>query len=107
MLDSFLALERVVVVEDGPSAMAAIAKGQPDLIILDSHLFAEDTAAVVRAVKQECNGAHCVVVVDKLGQFRPILDAGADRVLLKGFSAADLAAALERPTSPPLADGSG
>ena len=94
MLDSVLALETIAVVDDGPSALEAIRSGQPDLIILDAHLFDEDIAEFVCAISQERNGARCLVIADRLGQFRPILHAGADKVLLKGFSAAELSAAV-------------
>lgn len=96
MLESFLALETVAVVEDGASALEAVRSGQPDLVILDTHLFGEDTEDSVRAIKQERNGIHCIVVAERLAQFQPILDAGADKVLLKGFSAAELSAAVDQ-----------
>jgi DNA-binding NarL/FixJ family response regulator len=96
MLDSFPALETVAVVDDGPSALEAIRSGRSDLVILDAHLFDEGTADLVCAIKQEGNGARCVVVADRLGQFQPLLDAGADAVLLKGFSAAELRTAVEQ-----------
>jgi len=96
MLESFLALERVAVVDDGPSALEAIRSGQPDLVILDTQLFGEGTAAFVGAVKQAWNGASCLVMAERLGQFQPLLDARADKVLLKGFSAAELSTAVEQ-----------
>jgi hypothetical protein len=43
---------------------------------------------------QEWNGAYCLVVTGRLGQLQPVLDAGADKVLLRGFSAAELSAAV-------------
>jgi two-component system invasion response regulator UvrY len=96
MLDSLPALETVAVVDDGPSALEAIQSMRPDLVILDAHLFGEGTAEFVRATSREWNGARCVVVAERLGQFQPLLDAGADRVLLKGFSAAELRTAVEQ-----------
>jgi DNA-binding NarL/FixJ family response regulator len=96
MLDSFPSLETVAVVDDGPSALEAIQSGRPDLIILDAHLFDDGTADLVWAIKQEGNGAQCIVVADRLGQFQLLLDAGADMVLLKGFSAAELRIAVEQ-----------
>jgi DNA-binding NarL/FixJ family response regulator len=96
MLDSFPSLETVAVVDDGPSALEAIRSERPDLVILDAHLFDEGMADLIRAIKQGCNGARCIVVADRLGQFQPLLDAGADTVLLKGFSAAELRAAVEQ-----------
>ena len=97
ILDSFLALESIDVVDDGPSAREAIWSAQPDLIVLDARLFGEGTMEYVCAAKRERRGARCIVVADRLAQFQPILDAGADRVLLKGFSAAELRSAVEQP----------
>ena len=96
MLDSFLTVKTVAVVDDGPSALEAIQSGRPDLVILHTHLFEEGTAEFVQAINQESNGARSIVVADRIGQFQPLLDAGADKVLLKGFSAAELSAAVEQ-----------
>ncbi len=96
MLDSFPSLETVAVVDDGPSALEAIRSGRPGLVILDTYLFDEGTADLVRAIKQGWNGTDCIVVADSLRHFQPLLDAGADKVLLKGFSAAELRAAVEQ-----------
>ena len=96
MLDSFPDLETVVVVDDGTSALEAIRSGRTDLVILDAHLFDEGTVALIRVAKQGWNGTHCIVVAESLRQFRSLLDAGADVVLLKGFSAAELRRAVEQ-----------
>jgi CheY-like chemotaxis protein len=96
LLVSFRVLEPVVVVDDGPSALEAIRNGGPDLVILDYRVFGEATPEFVRAIKQARAQGYCIVVADRLGQFQPIRDAGADEVLLKGFSAAELSIAVEQ-----------
>lgn len=96
LLDSLGALEPAIVVDGGPSALDAIRNGGPDLVFLDSHLFGVASAEFVRAIKQERPHVYCVVVADRLGQFQPMLDAGADKVLLKGFSAAELSETVEQ-----------
>ena len=96
ILDSFLALETVAIVEDGPASLEAIRSHQPDMVIIDAHLFGEDTTDWVAAVKQEWNGVRCLIVAERLAQFQPLLDAGADKVLLKGFSAAELRSGVEQ-----------
>jgi len=100
MLDSFLTLEWVTVVDDGPSALEAIRSGQPALVILDAHLFDEGTADFVRTIKQEGSGVRCIVVAERHAQFQPILDAGADKVHLRGFSTAELRTAVEQLLDP-------
>jgi len=99
LLDSFRALQPAVVLDDGRSALEAIQNGGPDLVILDHHVFGESTPEFVRAIKQARAQAYFIVVADRLGQFPPILDAGADEVLLKGFSAAELSTAVEQALS--------
>jgi DNA-binding response OmpR family regulator len=102
MLDSFLALETVSTVEDGLAALEAMRRDQPDMVIVDADLFDEDTADWVAAIKQGWNGVHCLVVSGRLAQFQPLLDAGADKVLLKGFSAAELRSGMEQLLDKPL-----
>jgi DNA-binding NarL/FixJ family response regulator len=96
MLDSFPDLETVAMVEDGPAALETIRRRRPDLVILDAHSFDEGTADLIRVAKQGRNGIHCIVVAESLRQFQPLLDAGADTVLLRGFSAAELRKAVEQ-----------
>ena len=96
LLDSFRALQPAILLDDGRSALLSVRNGWPDLVILDYHLFDEATQEFVRAIKQARAKVYCIVVTDRLGQFQPILDAGADDVLLKGFSAAELSRAVEQ-----------
>jgi len=96
ILDSFLVLETVSTMEDGPAALEAIRSEQPDMVILDADLFGEDTTDWVAAIKQEWHGVRCLVVAGRLAQFQPLLEAGADKVLLKGFSAAELRSGMEQ-----------
>jgi DNA-binding NarL/FixJ family response regulator len=96
LLDSFRALQPAVVLDDGRSALLAIQNGWPNLVILDYHVFGETTPEFVRAIKQARGRAYCVVVAHRLAQFQPILDSGADQVLLEGFSAAELSRAVEQ-----------
>jgi DNA-binding NarL/FixJ family response regulator len=99
LLDSFRALQPAVVLDDSRSALLSIRNGWPDLVILDYHVFGEATPDFVRAIRQARAQVYCIVVADRLGQFQPMLDAGADEVLLKGFSAAELARAVEKALS--------
>jgi DNA-binding response OmpR family regulator len=97
MLDAFLAPKSVDVVDDGPSALEAIQSRHPDLIVLDACLFDTGTIEFVCAAKRQGNGARCIVVADRLARIQPLPDAGADKVLLKGSSAAELRSAVEPP----------
>jgi DNA-binding NarL/FixJ family response regulator len=96
MLASIVDLDVVAVVEDSPSALEVIESQRPDLVIVDASLSGQDIAEFVRTMRRAWNGVRCLAVADRLGQFQPLLDAGADRVLLKGFSAAELAEAIKQ-----------
>jgi DNA-binding response OmpR family regulator len=96
MLDSFLTLQTVAVVEERAEALNVIRSMQPDLAILDAQLLNESTVDLVRSIKLESSGIRCIVVTERLAQFQPILEAGADEVLLKGFSAAELRSGMEQ-----------
>lgn len=96
MLDSFLTVETVALVEDGPAALEAIRSQRPETVIVDADLFSEDTADWVAAIKQEWHGVGFLVVAERLAQFQPLLDAGADKVLLRGFTAAELSKAISQ-----------
>lgn len=95
MLGSFLASEMVVVADDGPVVLEAIRSGQPKLVILDAGFAKEGAAEFVSRIKEQGNGVRFLVVTDRLGQFQPLLKVGVDRVLLKGFSAAELSTAVK------------
>jgi DNA-binding response OmpR family regulator len=94
MLDLLSALEMVAVVDDGPSALSVIRSWRPEIIILDARLLNDSAAQFVCTAKLEGKATHLIVVADRLAQFEPLLEAGADKVLLKGFSAAELSSAI-------------
>jgi DNA-binding response OmpR family regulator len=76
--------------------LEVIGSQRPDLVIVDASLSGQDITEFVRTMRRAWNGVRCLAVADRLGQFQPLLDAGADRVLLKGFSAAELAEAIKQ-----------
>lgn len=98
ILDSFLT-SGVVVVDDDLSALEAVRSEQTDLVILHADFGKDDAMEFVRDLKQERNGVPCIVVADSFGQFQPLLKAGVDKVLLKGFSAAELSTAVKELTA--------
>jgi two-component system phosphate regulon response regulator PhoB len=96
-------------VESGAQALAVLAKGRPDLIILDVMLSAEDGFEILAAIRRSSN----IPVILLTGRGRETdrvlgLKLGADDYVVKPFSSAELAARVgtvlrrsgQRPTMP-------
>lgn len=71
------------------------------LMLKDNHLAADEAvagtrlAAIVRQSRRERPDLLCEVEVDSLSQIPPVLEAGADIILLDNFSVEDLKKAVE------------
>ena len=61
----------------------------PDLIIVDASTPTAGVGKLLQEVKDRLPAARCVALVSSLQQSAATLAAGADRVLLAGFSAAE------------------
>jgi len=95
LLASYLDTEPLVV-DEGLPAAAAIRAALPDLVILDAGCLGAGTAALVQEIKTSWSWMGCIVVVDRIAHFRAMQEAGADHVLLRGFSVTRLFEAVER-----------
>lgn len=85
LLASYLDAEPLVAGEGQPAA-EAIRDVLPDLVILDAGWLGAGTAALVQEVKSHWSRMGCIVMVDRIAHFRAMQEAGADHVLLRGFS---------------------
>jgi two-component system, LytTR family, response regulator len=95
-LESFADVEIVGEADDGPTALARIARDQPDLVFLDLQMPVMGGLDVVRSLK---GGARVPVIVIVTAYDRFALEAfeaGALDYLLKPIGHARLAEALER-----------
>jgi len=79
---------------DGPSALERISAGCPELVLLDWDLPYEDMMAVMVEIRSHCPQTHCLAFTDHSEKRDEIRSAGADVVLLKGYPAAGLIAAI-------------
>ena len=68
----------------------------PELIILDAGARKIDPTTQLRQLKARLPDALCIVLVNSQWQCKAAWDAGADCVLLTGFSALEFRQALER-----------
>jgi DNA-binding NarL/FixJ family response regulator len=79
-----------------PSALLRMgADIQPDVVLLDASLPEEQVWAALRQVKEEWSHTRSIVLVEGSQQQHKAQAAGADVVLLKGYPAAKLIAAIE------------
>jgi DNA-binding response OmpR family regulator len=68
----------------------------PDLVLLDAASLDRKGWTVLNQIKDKCAPCCCIVLTCSAQQQRQAWDAGADEVLLKGFSAAQLSSTVER-----------
>jgi DNA-binding LytR/AlgR family response regulator len=95
-LESMADVEVVGEADDGPTALARIARDRPDLVLLDLQMPVMSGLDVVRSLK---GGAHvpAIVIVTAYDQHALMaFEAGAIDYLLKPVGHARLAEALER-----------
>lgn len=61
----------------------------PDLVVLDASIPGSDDAGLLRGLKAQMPKARYLVLISSMSQSELLVTAGADRVLLVGFSAAE------------------
>ena len=86
----------VIVAEEAASALRMIADHLPSLVLLEMALPGEGTGTVLKQIKATWPLTRCIVLANDVRQQQEAEAAGADIVLLKGFPAAKLIAAIER-----------
>jgi len=95
MLLSLLSDVAVLVTATGYSALRAIEGYAPALVIFDFALNGGDPQMIVDMIKVRWPTIPCLVLVNDAQQRQRAQDAGADLVLVKGYPAAKLLAAVE------------
>ena len=93
-------IDEVRAVEDTPSLLAALPELMPRLIVVDVNLLRDEAGPVLEQVKAVTARTRVVVLVDHIDQQRALQATSADRVLLKGYPAADLFATFTRLLTP-------
>jgi DNA-binding NarL/FixJ family response regulator len=83
-------------VSDSPSLMHHIRQYPPDLILMDTNHGRDAYLGMLRMVKAEAPFIPCLVIVDNARQQSMARDAGADGMLLRGFSSMELAGQIRR-----------
>jgi DNA-binding NarL/FixJ family response regulator len=96
LLSSMPNVETVTVAAQAKAALQSISRSQPAMVLLDSSLPGEGFLPLLKQIKVRWPQLECLVLADGTEQQRQAQAARADRVLLKGVSAARLSAAMER-----------
>jgi len=95
ILLSLLSDVAVLVTAESTSALQAIERYTPALVIMDFALPEEDQPNGVNRIKARWPTTPCLVLVNDEQQFQKAQDTGADLVLVKGYPAAKLLATIE------------
>ena len=95
VLLSLLSDVAVLVTAESSSALQAIERYAPALVIMDFALPEEDQPNGVNRIKACWPSTPILVLVNDEQQFQKAQDTGADLVLIKGYPAAKLLATIE------------
>ena len=89
-------LELIGQVDDGPAALKMVIESDPGLVLLDSQLTDNEVSTMLGQIKAKRPQTRCIVLANTVEQQQLAKSAGADEVLLKGFSTANLLEAIDK-----------
>jgi DNA-binding NarL/FixJ family response regulator len=95
LLQGFDQIDRVLETKGVVSAWKVMASESPDFVLIDMDLPNNESWQFLEKVK---NGSHCIQIIALASdsrQVQAVQQAGANSVLITGFSATDLQTALE------------
>lgn len=95
LLTAIPQIDRIIQIDDIAVALSVIAEQRPALVLLDCIPRSVEWCTAVRRVKVESPETRTIVLAEDVLQ-QQAAQAAADVVLLKGASAADLYATVER-----------
>ena len=88
-------IHAVLVAEEATVALRMIANHRPALVLLDMILPRNGAGTVLKEIKTRWPSTRCIALADDVQQQQEAEAAGADVVLIKGYPAARLIAAIE------------
>ena len=83
-------------VDDASSVLERVEALGPDLVLLDTEPLGERAWAVLNQIKTQAPHCRCIALICSAQHQPDAQAAGADEVLIKGFPAGRLSAAVER-----------
>ncbi len=90
VLKSIADLMVIDTASDSALGIMMVRENSPDLVFLNFTRSIESSTEFIRMVKQESANSKCIALVEDINQIRKARKAGADGVLLRGFSLAEL-----------------
>jgi DNA-binding NarL/FixJ family response regulator len=88
-------IKEISVAQSGSEAIVLATNQRPALMLFDTELPEDDIWETIRQLRSICPHAMIVVMIDRINQREPALEASANSVQMKGFSAAELFLTLE------------
>jgi DNA-binding NarL/FixJ family response regulator len=89
VLKSMKDIQVVDIATDTALALMMVRETRPSLILVDAG-FEIGAIDFIRQIKKENHLAKCIVLVDTVERHRQAVEAGANGILFKGFSVAQL-----------------
>ncbi|MBN1581983.1 MAG: response regulator transcription factor [Anaerolineae bacterium] len=86
---------RVDLVENASDLFDIVRDTNPLLVLLDTNLSDARVLTTLATIKRVRPDTHCLVITDNLYQQKKAKAAGADGVLLRGFSATEFSEMVE------------
>jgi len=86
-------IEDITVIDtasDSALGIMMVRENHPDLVFLNFTHSIESSTDFIRLIKQDTSGSKCIALVEDINQIRKARKAGADGILLRGFSLAEL-----------------
>jgi len=80
-------IARVDLADNASDLFDIVRNTTPLLVVLDTNLTDTRILAALKTIKQVQPDTRCLVIIDNLYRQMAVKDAGADGVLLRGFSA--------------------
>lgn len=100
LLTTILQISTVLVAEDADSGVRMLQDHRPRFLLLDMDLAEDGATTVLEQIKSQSLHTGVIAFVDSMLQGQKAEYSGADRVLLKGFSAAKFISSIEEILEP-------
>jgi len=87
---------QVRAVDDAVSTLELVATVSPDLVMLDAEAFGDQAGTLLAGIKELKPQCRCIALICNFSGGQQARSAGADAILIKGFSAAKLFGTVDR-----------
>jgi DNA-binding NarL/FixJ family response regulator len=87
---------QVRAVDDAVSTLKIVTTVSPDLVMLDAEAFGDQAGTLLAGIKEVKPQCRCIALICNISGGQQARSAGADAILIKGFSAAKLFGTVDR-----------